>query len=101
MKSLKDTIINEQNFGYTYENALIVALVTLIEKGEEKQVNQILRQWFSYEDEARSLCTFLYRIGYKLKDICGDDEKTPDNITKVLKEIKLSKKTNGLTIEIK
>lgn len=70
MKTLKDIIINEQRFGYTFQNALICAIKAL---NDDKQGKDIIEKWFTDEDSIRSLRMFLFRIGHDPKSTSAED----------------------------
>jgi len=55
MKSLKAQLINEDNFGYIWQNAFITSIVTLINIGEEDSALKILKQWFTSDSEVRGI----------------------------------------------
>jgi len=91
MKSLKAQLINEDNFGYIWQNAFITSIVTLINIGEEDSALKILKQWFTSDSEVRGITTFLYHIGYDMTAIGNKTERTPENLLELLKTVIISK----------
>lgn len=85
MKNLKEIIL-ESKFGYTWENAFIYAITSLINKSGDKEAKEIINNWFNDEEAAHNLYTFLYRLGYKPKS------KEVDDLYNILKEISTYKK---------
>ena len=74
MKNLKDTLIKEDRFGYTLENAFICAIKALMfSKDNDIVCKQIIKKWFDNEDAARSLRMFLFRLGYDPKSDSPED----------------------------
>lgn len=69
MKQLQN-FINEERFGYTYENAFICAIKSIDDKDKAKA---IIKKWFNDEDSSRGLRSFLFRLGYEPKSKSADD----------------------------
>ena len=85
MKNLKDTLIKEEKFGYTWENAFICAIKSI---DDEKIAKGIIEKWFDDEDTKRALSMFLYRIGYEPKS------KSADDLYAAIQEVSMDDKFN-------
>lgn len=85
MKNLKDTLINESKFGYTWENAFICA-IKLID--DENKAKGIIEKWFDDEESARPLRMFLFRLGHDPKST------SPEDLYDAIKEITIDNKFN-------
>lgn len=70
---IKEEAINEEKFGYTWENAFVITFVTLYQEVGEKKCKEILKQWFNDQEASSPLFYFLERIGAKPKSRSVDD----------------------------
>lgn len=82
MKQLQN-FINEERFGYTWENAFICAIKSI---EDEKKAKDIIAKWFDDEDSARQLRMFLFRLSHDPKSNSVED------LFNAIKELPMSDK---------
>lgn len=85
MKNLKDTLVNESKFAYTWENAFICAIKSI---DDEKISKGIIEKWFNDEDSVRPLRMFLFRLGYDPKS------NSPEDLFNAIVELPMDNKYN-------